>query len=273
MTTPPDNDHPLYQKPRHPVDEGQEPQQAQRQKIKRPVEDRPYLTYGLIVINLLIFLAGFVSDAVQLQLFVGGALFPPLVVEEGQVYRLFTAMFLHGDAAHIFFNMYALYIVGVSLEPIFGRLRFGIVYFLGGLGGSVLSLLLGTYSVPSVGASGAVFAIFTAYAVHLYQHRTIYRNVRGQLQQMIFMLGINLVLGFIPGSRIDNWGHIGGLIGGGILAWRISPQIQAPTAPIRSLHDLAKTDTNPLVRHLPYLVVYVFGLIGLTMIALNVLGP
>ncbi len=274
MTTPPpDNDHPLYQTPSHPneVEQGTPP--PPRQKVKRPAEDQPYLTYGLIAINLAIFLAGYASQTMRQDLFVAGSLFPPYVVEQGELYRLFTVMFLHGSAAHIFFNMYALYTVGTSLEPIFGRVRFAIVYFLGGLGGSVLSLLLGTYDVPSVGASGAVFAIFTAYAVHLYQHRTIYRNVSGQLRQMIFLIGANIVFGFLPGSQIDNWGHIGGLLGGGILAWRISPRIHRPTAPVKSLRDLAKTDTNPLVKHLPELVIYVFALVGLTVLALNILGP
>lgn len=275
MTTPQDNpnrdDHPLRQGASHPNEMPSNAGQPRR-KVQRAPEDRPYLSYLLIAINAIIFFAGMISPAIDEQLFVGGSLFPPFVVEQGQVYRLFTAMFLHADIMHLFFNMYALYIVGIQLEPIFGRLRFAIVYFLGGLGGSVLSLALGTYSVPSVGASGAIFAIFTAYAVHLYQHRHIYQNVRAQLQQMLFLIGINIVIGFLPGSRVDNWGHIGGLIGGAILAWRIAPRLQRPTVRPRSMRDLAKLDTNPLTNHLPELVVYVFALIGITAVAMSILG-
>jgi rhomboid protease GluP len=227
----------------------------------------------LIAINLLVFLAGYISQDIRLQLYVEGALFPPSVVEGNQIYRLFTAMFLHGDIMHIFFNMYALYIVGNMIEPIFGRLRFGLIYVLGGLAGSVLSLALGDYGIPSVGASGAIFAIFTAEAVHLYQHRDIYRDVKGQLRQILFLIGFNVLIGFTPGSRIDNWGHIGGLIGGAILAWRIAPRIQRPTTPIKSMRDLAKFDTNPLIKHLPDVVIYSFALIGALVVALNLLAP
>lgn len=273
MTTPPKNDHPLEND--HPLYERtvDDVPTTRREKPKRAPEDRPYVTYILIAINLLIFLAGFASEAVDRTLFIQGALFPPYVVELGQVYRLFTAMFLHGSVGHIFFNMYALYIVGVTLEPIFGRVRFMIIYFLGGLLGSALSLALGNYEVPSVGASGAVFAIFAAQAVHFYLHRNLYQNVTAQLRQMIFLIGMNLFIGFVPGSRIDNWGHIGGLIGGALLAWRISPRLQRPTFVPKSMHDLAKTDTNPLVRHLPEVVLYCFALIGIVVVAINMLAP
>jgi rhomboid protease GluP len=267
MQTPPDNqnDHPLYQQSQPsppPINQGSRPP-----KPKRPPEDQAWLTYGLIAINVLIFVAGFVSPTIDQQVFIFGALFPPYVIENSEIYRLFTVMFLHGDVAHLFFNMYALYIVGIQIEPIFGRLRFALVYFLGGLGGSVLSLALGAYNVPSVGASGAIFAIFTAYAVYLYQHRHLYRNVRAQLQQMVFVIGLNIMFGFIPGSRVDNWGHIGGLIGGAILAWRIAPRLQRPTFIPRSMRELAKTDTNPLSLHLPDLVLYGFGLIAIVGLA------
>ena len=271
MTSPPQNDHPLYQQAKHPTDMPSD--DAPRKRPQRPAEDRPYLTYILIVINVVIFLAGFLSQEIDAQLFNAGALYPPFVVEGNQLYRLFTSMFLHGSPMHIFFNMYALYIVGNMIEPIFGRLRFGLIYFLGGLGGSVLSLALGDYAIPSVGASGAIFAIFTAEAVHLYQNRTIYRNVQGQLRQILFLIGFNILIGFTPGSNIDNWGHIGGLIGGGILAWRIAPRIQRPNMPIQSMSALAKFDTNPLKHHLPELVIYVFGLIAVLVLAFQMLTP
>jgi len=273
MSTPPQDNqnHPLYQqaKDAHNMPE----ESAPRKRPPRPPEDRPYVSYVLIAINLVIYLAGFLSQDIQAQLFVEGSLFPPYVVENNQFYRLFTAMFLHASPMHIFFNMYGLYIVGNMIEPIFGRLRFGIIYFLGGLGGSVLSLALGDYGVPSVGASGAIFAIFTAEAVHLYQHRNVYRNVQGQLRQIVLLIGFNVLIGFTPGSRIDNWGHIGGLIGGAILAWRIAPRLQRPTMPVKNMRDLSKLDTNPISNHLPDLVIYSFGLIGIVVIALQFLAP
>lgn len=271
MTTPPQNDHPLYQKPKHPTEIPSD--SALRQRPKRPVEDHPYLSYILIAINLLVFLPGFFFPEIEWQIFVQGALYPPSVVEGNELYRLLTIMFIHGGAGHILMNMYGLYIIGGVIEPIFGWLRFGLIYIGGGLAGSILSLAFGNYNVPSVGASGAVFAIFVAFMIHLYQHRHLYQNVQSQLRQMLFLAGFQVFLGFLPDSRIDNWGHIGGLIGGAILAWRIAPRIQRPTTPIKSMRDLAKFDTNPLIKHLLDIVIYSFVLIGVLVVALNLLAP
>ncbi len=271
MSAPSDNDHPLYEKPK-----GQERLQISasrpgKKRFRRPPEDQPKLTLVLVAINALIFAAMMLSVEIEREFMLHGALFPPLVVYQGQVYRLFTAMFLHGGLAHVLFNMYALYIVGSTVEPIFGRLRFSLIYFLGGLAGSALSLALGDPLSPSVGASGAVFAIFAAEAAHLYQHRGVYANVKGRLRHMLFLIGMNLVIGFFPGSRIDNWGHIGGVIGGFLLAWRIAPRLSRPAIPPRSMREFARSDTNPVRTRLPELVIYVFVLIGLIVVAINAL--
>ncbi|MDE2857559.1 MAG: rhomboid family intramembrane serine protease [Chloroflexota bacterium] len=271
MSTPSDKEHPLYEKPK-----GQErlqisASQAGKKRSRRPPEDQPKLTLILVAINALIFAAMMVSAEIERAFMAHGALFPPLVVYQGQVYRLFTAMFLHGGLAHVLFNMYALYIIGSTVEPIFGRLRFSLIYFLGGLTGSALSLALGDPLTPSVGASGAVFAIFAAEAAHLYQHRGVYANVTGRLRHMLFLIGMNLVIGFLPGSRIDNWGHIGGVIGGLMLAWRIAPRLSRPVIPPRSMREFARSDSNPVRTRLPELVIYVFVLIGLIVAAISAL--
>ena len=181
-------------------------------------------------------------------------------------------MFLHASLGHIFFNVYAIYIVGRNLEPIFGRVRYLLIYFLGGLTGAAASLALGRFDGWSVGASGAVFAIFAAEAVHLYQHRGLYPNVRARLQHMLFLIVINLVIGFAPGSRIDNWGHIGGMLGGLLLAWRIGPRLTSPTAPVRSMREFAKSDSNPLSLHLPDIVIYIGALIAAVVLVINLLS-
>ena len=269
MTAAPEDNHPLYQQSAPP---GKARPPARRQRPPRPPADRPILTWILIAVNALIFLARYLP--MNIQLFASGSLYPPAVVEEGQIYRLLTAMFLHGGVGHIFFNMYALHIVGGALEPIFGRLRFALIYLLGGLTGSVMSLALGDYAVPSVGASGAVFAIFAAEAVHLHRHRWLYANVQGRLQHMGFLIAMNLVIGFLPGSRIDNWGHIGGMLGGLALTWRIAPRLRRPTAPIRSMRELSeKWDANPLRPQLPALVIYGLALVAALVLAMILLAP
>lgn len=261
-----DHDHPLYSKPKPTV-------VLQRRKPPaRQLQEQPWLTYALMAINALIFLAGFLSRELELELLLRGALIPELVVGESQVYRLLTAMFLHGSLGHIFFNVYALFVIGRNVELFFGRLRFLLIYFLGGLTGSVASLALGGLDGWSVGASGAVFAIFAAEGVHLYQHRRLYPNVRARLRHMLFLIVINLVIGFAPGSRIDNWGHIGGMLGGFILAWRIGPRFARPTAPLRNWREFARTDSNPLSLHLPAIMIYIGALIAAVVGAINLLG-
>ena len=265
-------EHPLY-RTRQP-NAGDRLIVARRSKRRHvPLVDQPLLTYLLMALNALIFLAGYLSPELEWELFLRGALIHQLVVTQEEVYRLLTAMFLHGSLGHVFFNVYALYIVGRSVEPIFGRARFLLIYLLGGLTGSTLSLLLGGLDGVSVGASGAVFAIFAAEAVHLYQHQGFYANVRGRLQHMGFLIVINLVIGFLPGSRIDNWGHIGGMLGGAVLAWRIAPRLQRLATPPRSLRELASSDSNPLVRRLPELVIYLGVLVGLVVLGIYLLAP
>ncbi|MCY3833154.1 MAG: rhomboid family intramembrane serine protease [Chloroflexi bacterium] len=262
------------EEPNHPLNQRRaQPIIIQRRKPPRAREDQPWLTYALMVLNAFIFLAGFLAPALELELFLRGALIPRLVVGEGEVYRLLTAMFLHGNLGHVFFNVYAIFIFGKSVEPIFGRVRYLLIYLLGGLSGSVASLTLGGLEGASVGASGAVFAVFAAYGWHLYQHRHLYPNVKAQLQHMLFLIVINLAIGFFPGSRIDNWGHLGGLLSGLLLAWRIGPRLSRPTAPVRSWREFAKTDSNPLALHLPEIVLYIGALAAAVALAIALLAP
>ena len=259
------SDHPLYQKRAAPMDA--QTQMPPAKKPPQPTRDKPLLTYALLAILVGVYVAGYMLPDLQTTLLAHGALIPVAVIEDSQVWRLLTAMFLHASLGHIFFNAYALYIFGRGIEALFGRARLLIIYLLGGLSGSVLSLAL-SGGGWSVGASGAVFALFTAQALHLYQHRRVYANVRGQLRHMLFILGINLFIGFMPGSRIDNWGHIGGMLGGALLAWRVAPRFPLPTMPLRSMRDLAKTDTNPLRLHAPFVVLYVGGLVVIAALAI-----
>ena len=266
-----ETNHPLYEKRTASVSATMKVEHSVR-RPRPPLRKQPLLTYTLMAINCLIYLAGYLIPELDWDLFLRGALIPQFVVMEGEVYRLFTAMFLHGSLGHVFFNVYALLVFGRAVEPVFGRVRFLLVYLLGGLTGSVLSLALGGMESASVGASGAVFAIFAAFAVHLYQNRGVYANVRAQLSHMGVILGINLVIGFLPGSRIDNWGHVGGMLGGALLAWRIGPRIALVAIPDAAKRGIAAVDRNPLRLHFPDLVIYVGGLVAIVFVAINLLA-
>lgn len=268
--------HPLEEQPRqrHPLEEGppqrtpqQEPQ-GPRPRLKMPIA-RPVVTYALLALNIGIYLLG-LSPVTGQQFFSQGASSTYAVLVQGEYYRLFTAMFLHASIPHILFNMYALYIIGTSLEPVFGNMRFAIIYLIGGLSGSVLSVVMGSpdprLSAASVGASGAVFAIFGAEMVYLYRHRELL-GARGQAQfrNLLFLLGLNFFIGIASGLegarvRIDNWAHLGGLIGGLVLTWFVGPVfrvVQDPQNPVQFFAD----DLNPVERKYWLVSVYLVGLV------------
>jgi rhomboid protease GluP len=264
--------HPLEEAPpppRPPENEPPEPQTTLQIKVVPP-----RATYVLLAINLIVFALGFVLPDLGDRMFMLGASRAYEVLVGGQYYRLVTAMFLHGNLAHIFFNMYALYIIGRGIEPIFGSTRFSIIYLLGGLAGSVLSVVLGNPSpfegVPSVGASGAVFALFGAEMIYLYRHRALLGERAGrQLRSLLMLLGLNLFIGLASwtgGSRIriDNWAHIGGLIGGLILTWLLGPIFKAQIDPEKPYRLIAQ-DTNPLSKN--YWLVSLYGIALITILA------
>jgi rhomboid protease GluP len=185
--------------------------------VRMPEPVRPLVTFvligltvGIYVLQILTeFLAG-IDIPVQL-----GVKFAPLILE-GQYWRLLTPMLLHGSAVHILVNMYALYSLGPSLERYYGHTRFLLLYVLGGFAGNVLSFTL-TPS-PSLGASTAIFGLLAAEGVFVLRNRFLFGdNARSALINIVTIAAINLFLGLRPG--IDNWGHLGGLLGGLAFAW------------------------------------------------------
>lgn len=177
-------------------------------------EKKPVLTYILMAINVAIYALTIIYGDSLYNMFAnhGG------MVASGQIYRLVTSMFLHGDIFHIGFNMYALYVLGPQVERYYGSLRFGIIYFLGGLLGSIFSCVFMNDMTISFGASGAIFALAGSVAYFTYHYRA---TLQGFLRSSIIpTLILNLCLGFmIPG--IDFMCHIGGLIGGILISMAI----------------------------------------------------
>jgi len=181
-------------------------------------------TYGLIAFTALIFAAQWIVQSLtgsDLLLQWGAKSKPEML--QGQVWRFITPIFLHVNIPHVFVNMYSLYAIGPAVERFFGTPRFLALYLLSGFSGVVFSLAFSPY--PSAGASGAIFGLLGALAVFLYLHREIFgRFGRLQLRQLIIVALLNLALGLMPG--IDNWGHLGGLLAGGGLAWTTGPSLR-----------------------------------------------
>ena len=144
-------------------------------------------------------------------------------IRMGEVWRFITPVFLHGSIPHIFFNMYALLSIGTFLEKHFGHKRFVLLYFLGAFSGNVFSFLLTGENGYSVGASTAIFGLVAAELVFFYQNRKLFGSqARQAIGNMVFIIAVNLFIGLAPG--IDNWGHVGGLLGGAMFAWFAGPR-------------------------------------------------
>jgi rhomboid protease GluP len=143
----------------------------------------------------------------------------------GEWWRMVTAMFLHGGFDHIIGNMIVLYIVGMAAEHAFGSTRMLLVYFAGGLAGSTLSLLASPG--PSVGASGAVFGVLAAVVVTLYRHQKQF-YVRDKRIGIVLAgwAGYQLLTGFLT-PFVDNFAHLGGIIGGALAAMVLDSRLTA----------------------------------------------
>jgi rhomboid protease GluP len=139
---------------------------------------------------------------------------------QGQYWRFITPVLLHGSILHIGFNMYALFIIGPSLERRFGHTRFLLLYLLSGFAGNVASFIFS--SAPSLGSSTAIFGLIGAQGIFIYRNRQMFAGrARAALTQIVFIAVLNLAIGTTPG--IDNWGHVGGLAAGLLFTWLAGP--------------------------------------------------
>ena len=136
-----------------------------------------------------------------------------LLISEGEYWRLLTPIFLHVSFGHLLFNMFSLYIFGPELEQLAGKARFLTIYMLAGLVGNVSTYLIHDWDYRSVGASGAIYGIFGAFAALVYYTR----NFMPQLKQIIIpIIVIGVVMTFLQ-PQINITAHIAGLVTGFIL--------------------------------------------------------
>ncbi|MFN3692138.1 MAG: rhomboid family protein [Fervidobacterium sp.] len=177
----------------------------------------------LILFNSVILLAFYIVKTFALNsevvyLFFG-AQFGPLV-SQGQWYRVITAMFMHGGFLHLAFNMYALYILGNYTEGIYGSYRFLVYYLTTGIVGNIATHIF-YYNSLSVGASGGIFGLVGALFGAGFRKDTPFflKPITGSA--LLPMIIVNIALGFIPGSGINNAAHIGGLLTGIALGYFI----------------------------------------------------
>jgi rhomboid protease GluP len=215
------------------------------------------VTYGLIAANLLVFAAmllggaGFWHSPNGVQL-AWGANFGP-ATQDGEWWRLVTAMFLHFGVLHLGLNMWALWDGGQWVERMYGPLRFAVIYGLAGLLGNLLSLVTHGGQAVSGGASGAIFGVYGALLTYLWRER---RRLRPTEFRWLFWgaVGFSLltiVFGLLI-TGIDNAAHIGGLSTGLLLGWALMPV---------SAEDSAHRDWSKLLP-LGFLLAAVLGLLS-----------
>ena len=170
--------------------------------VRMPRLSQTPVTTALIVINAVLFVAASASDTLTANSWV----YPIVMQNGGQWYRLFSSFFVTNSFLDVALNMWCLLIIGRLIEPALGKWRFLALYLLSGLGGSVAYYLLGNPLEPAAGASGAIFGLFGAYFV-------LARRSSANTSGIVALIGINLVFSFVI-PNVAWQAHIGGLVTG-----------------------------------------------------------
>ena len=186
----------------------------------------PYITYIIMGICFIMFLITGMGNDTGVLIEYGANL--DVLVKNGEYYRLFTCIFLHIGIMHLLCNMYSLYIIGREVENLFGKIKYIIIFILSGIFGSIMSLAF-THNTISAGASGAIFGLLGA-LLYFGMH---YRTYLGEAikRSIIPIIVVNLIIGFFA-EGIDLAAHIGGLVGGILLAMMVGVPDKSKTKDI-----------------------------------------
>lgn len=188
--------------------------------------NKSYVNGILIAINVLYFLyLEIVGSTVDTGFMIEkGAMYIPLMIQQGQYYRLLTSVFMHFGISHLLNNMLVLFVLGDNLERALGKVKYLIFYLLCGVGANIISLTfnmeMNEYYIVSAGASGAIFGVVGGLVYAVIVNRGRLEDL-GTAQLMILIL-FTLYHGFTS-AGIDNAAHIGGLIIGillGVILYR-----------------------------------------------------
>ena len=199
-------------------------------EMRRYPERIPWCSAVLTAVDIVVFLACQFYGSI---LYPEGAFSILYLIRNGEYYRLVTAMFLHADISHLANNMILLYFGGEIVEKTVGRIRYLILFFLSGICGNLFSAVyeLSTGSFyESIGASGAVFGLVGGlfYLVLAKKGRAAGMSV----QRMVLMIALSLYSGF-QSVMVNNAAHLGGLLGGFLLAFLLCHVGRLPQERIR----------------------------------------
>ncbi|MGH4139546.1 rhomboid family intramembrane serine protease [Clostridium sp.] len=195
-------------------------------KEKINLEDKPWITIGIISINVIMYIitaylslvyakGSILNSDINVLILLGAKVNE--LIQNGQYYRLISCMFLHGGLVHLAVNMYSLYAIGPMVEKVYGKVKYIAIYFISGIIASVFSYIFST-SV-SIGASGAIFGLLGA--VLIFAVKSKGKTGSGFIKSILSVIFINIFIGAtLP--NIDNFAHMGGLMGGMLVAFLVS---------------------------------------------------
>jgi rhomboid protease GluP len=187
----------------------------------------PCVTIALMTVNLLVFLAMWKlgnGDVNRMDLAFGSK--NAALIHSGQIWRLLTPIFLHGGWLHLIVNELSLLMLGVPMEQIYGARKFFLIYMFAGVAGFAASTLRAP-EVMSVGASGAIFGLVGAGLIFPVRFRSLVPERARSLilKQLSIVTAVNLGIGFALSHYVDNYAHMGGLVGGAFLALFLIPDV------------------------------------------------
>lgn len=190
---------------------------------------KPLVTYLIMMICVVLFIAMYIfgDGSTYIRTLIQFGANAVSYTKRGEYYRLFTSIFLHAGIAHILCNMYSLYVIGPQTESFYGKLKYLFIFVFSGISGSILSVAFSGNNTVSVGASGAIFGLLGALTYFGYHYRVYLGNVLKS--QIIPIIILNLLIGFVF-SGIDNFAHIGGLIGGVFAAMAVGVPEKSSTS-------------------------------------------
>src|SRR5919201_2898863 len=237
-------------------------ERSMRRWLRVPL-DRPIVTPVLLAILVVIYIAMALFPQVN-ELFVNWGANVNIYVVQGEWWRLITSTFLHAAPMplHIALNGYALYIIGMDLEALIGKVRFIAIYAISGLAGSVSSFIFMPADVPGIGASGAIFGLVGALGVYFGLYRRLFGRM-GTIQfwNIIVIILLNVGIGFLSirffGKYvIDNSAHIGGLLAGAVVGYVLCPPYELREWAGPLVRSVVNTNRGPL----PWIAAALIGL-------------
>ncbi len=189
--------------------------------LKNYISTRP-INSLLIFLNTVFLLVVLFTGGFDIENLINlGAIYPPLIIEKNEFYRLFTGIFLHGNIIHFMMNMYVLFYLGGHMEQLIGPRKYLFVYLLSGIASSFAVVYLGKPNTVTVGASGAIFGIMGGLLLLTFLRRSWFSE-RAIISIRNLML-LNLVITFLV-AGISIFGHLGGLVMGILCFFVIAPK-------------------------------------------------